>query len=241
MESERTRSRMCSIDPLNNRATAKDTTTEISNVTARREKNILQEVYLLKNTVNGSVCPTSQFISRHEAYTQPSVPFLDKYTAPLFSGDCYHERHMRNRDRGFLLFALLAGAAIGIGAYTFVYARGSSYLTDDPAACANCHIMTSYYDAWLKGSHRNVAVCNDCHTPDGFMLKYASKASNGFWHSFGFTTGLFHEPLQIKSHNLEITNSACEKCHKTIVESVNVHPESSPISCIRCHASVGHM
>ncbi|HXK60804.1 MAG TPA: cytochrome c nitrite reductase small subunit [Acidobacteriota bacterium] len=148
---------------------------------------------------------------------------------------------MRTPPLGLFLFALLAGAAIGVGAYTFIYARGSSYLTDNPAACANCHIMTSYYDGWLKGSHKNAAVCNDCHTPDGIVSKYASKASNGFWHSFGFTTGRFHEPLQIKSHNQKITNAACKKCHETIVESLNFHSPSSPVSCIQCHASVGHL
>jgi hypothetical protein len=32
--------------------------------------------------------------------------------------------------------ALLVGAAIGIGTYTFAYAKGYSYLANDPAACA---------------------------------------------------------------------------------------------------------
>jgi nitrate/TMAO reductase-like tetraheme cytochrome c subunit len=36
----------------------------------------------------------------------------------------------------------LFGAAAGLGAFTFVYAKGNSYLTNDPAACANCHVMT---------------------------------------------------------------------------------------------------
>ncbi|HEX6063808.1 MAG TPA: NapC/NirT family cytochrome c, partial [Longimicrobiales bacterium] len=60
---------------------------------------------------------------------------------------------------------VLLGMAIGIGAFTFVYARGSSYMTNDPAACANCHIMSEHYAAWTKSSHRAVAVCNDCHAP----------------------------------------------------------------------------
>ena len=53
------------------------------------------------------------------------------------------------------------GAAIGIGGYTFIYAKGYSYLTNDPGACANCHIMREQYDGWVKSSHRAVAVCND--------------------------------------------------------------------------------
>ena len=40
-----------------------------------------------------------------------------------------------------LIAAVVIGIAIGLGSYTFVYARGYSYLTNDPAACANCHIM----------------------------------------------------------------------------------------------------
>jgi hypothetical protein len=28
--------------------------------------------------------------------------------------------------------------------YTFVYAKGYSYLTNDPGACANCHIMADH-------------------------------------------------------------------------------------------------
>jgi nitrate/TMAO reductase-like tetraheme cytochrome c subunit len=36
------------------------------------------------------------------------------------------------------------GLVVGVGAYTFIYAKGGSYLTDNPAACANCHIMTRW-------------------------------------------------------------------------------------------------
>ena len=49
--------------------------------------------------------------------------------------------------------------------YTFAYARGWAYMTDDPRACANCHVMNEQYDGWIKSSHRSVAVCNDCHVP----------------------------------------------------------------------------
>jgi len=51
-----------------------------------------------------------------------------------------------------------AGIAVGLGLFTFVYAKGWSYLTNDPKACANCHVMTEQYEGWLKASHRSVAV-----------------------------------------------------------------------------------
>jgi cytochrome c nitrite reductase small subunit len=135
------------------------------------------------------------------------------------------------------------GAAIGIGGYTFIYAKGYSYLTNDPGACANCHIMQEQYDGWVKSSHRAVAVCNDCHTPAGFVGKYYTKASNGFWHSFYFTTGTFPEPIRIRPHNREVTEQACRKCHSEMVESIGgVHSgHSSDVSCVRCHTQVGHL
>ena len=40
-----------------------------------------------------------------------------------------------------ILAATLLGVAVGLCAYTFVYAKGYSYLTNNPAACANCHVM----------------------------------------------------------------------------------------------------
>ena len=134
------------------------------------------------------------------------------------------------------------GLAAGVGGYTFLYAKGGSYLTNDPAACANCHVMQEHYDGWVASSHRSVATCNDCHTPPGFLAKYATKASNGFWHSFAFTTGRFPEPLRIKARNHEVTEQACRKCHQDIVIAIEgPHTGDEYVSCVRCHASVGHL
>ena len=96
------------------------------------------------------------------------------------------------------VIAVVIGAAVGLGSYTFVYAKGGSYLGNDPNACANCHIMRDHLDGWYKSSHRSVATCNDCHTPAGFVPKYFTKAEHGFFHSLAFTTGDFHDPIQIK-------------------------------------------
>lgn len=135
------------------------------------------------------------------------------------------------------------GLATGVSVYTFVYAKGYSYLSNDPSSCANCHIMEEQYSGWVKGSHRNVATCNDCHTPDAFVAKYATKASNGFWHSYYFTTDSFHEPIRIGAHNLEITEQACRSCHQQMVDSITVSLDpdhSEDVSCVKCHRSVGH-
>ena len=148
--------------------------------------------------------------------------------------------------RTIFTFAVVAGIALGIaggvGGYTFVYAKGASYLTNDPRACANCHVMQEQYDGWQNSSHRNVATCNDCHTPHDFFGKYMTKASNGYHHSLAFTTGRFHEPIQIKAHNEAITESACRSCHEEVVQQIDTafHADKA-MSCIRCHESVRHM
>jgi len=137
--------------------------------------------------------------------------------------------------------ALAVGAAGGLGAYTFVYAKGGSYLGNDPNACANCHIMQDHLDGWYKSSHRSVATCNDCHTPPGLIRKYATKAEHGFFHSLAFTTDNFHEPIEIKDRSRRVTEGACRKCHQEIVHQIDTAEASdTALSCIRCHASVGH-
>ena len=148
--------------------------------------------------------------------------------------------------RGFLIAGLVAGAvtglAAGVGSYTFIYAEGASYLTNDPHACANCHVMRGHLDAWAKSSHHAVAVCNDCHAPHDFVGKYRIKAINGFNHSLAFTTGRFHEPFQITPRNLRVTENACRNCHRDIVHMID-HAGAGPrqLSCIRCHHDVGHI
>ncbi|MGI6457948.1 MAG: cytochrome c nitrite reductase small subunit [bacterium] len=145
----------------------------------------------------------------------------------------------------FLLAAVVIGIAIGvtagIGGYTFIYAKGASYLTNDPAACANCHIMNEQYNGWVKSSHKNVATCNDCHTPHTLIDKYFTKALNGFNHSWAFTTGDFHEPIQITERNHRITEKACRYCHQQIVDEIDFYHQGENLSCVRCHDSVGHM
>ena len=138
-----------------------------------------------------------------------------------------------------VVLAVLGGIAAGTVAFTFAYGHGASYMTNDPEACANCHIMKEQYGAWLQGSHRSVATCNECHTPKPLIGKYVTKVKNGFWHSFAFTTGQFVEPIRIKDSNRAVTDTRCRECHSPVVDALAAGgPE--PMSCVRCHADVGH-
>lgn len=145
------------------------------------------------------------------------------------------------RCRSIAIFAVAVGGIAGIGGYTFIYAEGGSYVTNNPAACANCHVMQGHYDAWTKSSHRSVATCNDCHTPHDSLGKYATKMLNGFNHSLAFTTGRFHEPIQISARNRAVAANACRHCHADMVQTIDRHGErESALDCIRCHTDVGH-
>jgi cytochrome c nitrite reductase small subunit len=140
-----------------------------------------------------------------------------------------------------LVTSCVIGVAAGLGGFTFVYAKGASYLTDNPNACANCHVMNEQLDGWTKSSHRAVAVCNDCHTPHDFIGKYATKARNGFWHSFYFTSGTFPEPIQITPPSLAVTEQTCRDCHGDIAEAIDgPHRGDRDSACTRCHRGVGH-
>lgn len=130
------------------------------------------------------------------------------------------------------------GLVVGLGVYLFGYARGLSYLQNDPAACNNCHVMQSQYDGWTASSHKQAAGCNDCHTPPGVLAAYGTKALNGYLHSYAFTTGRFPDTILITQRNKDITRRACAKCHAPVVEAIGVGRENA--DCLRCHATVGH-
>jgi len=138
-----------------------------------------------------------------------------------------------------LMFASF-GILIGLGGSTFDYAEGLSYMSTDPAACANCHIMQSQYDAWQKASHHAFATCADCHLPAGFPEKYIAKAENGWNHSKAFTLQDFPEPIVITEKNAEILHVNCLRCHRDLVhDQAIVSTEGAP-RCVRCHDAVGH-
>jgi cytochrome c nitrite reductase small subunit len=141
-----------------------------------------------------------------------------------------------------LTLAGTLGLFAGVGTYTFYYGQGHSYLSNDPKACMNCHIMREQYDGWQKAAHHANATCNDCHTPKGFFAKYLSKAENGFWHSKGFTLQDFHEPIMIKPHNSTILQANCVRCHSELVAEINTHAgiDGKMLDCVHCHKEVGH-
>jgi len=135
------------------------------------------------------------------------------------------------------------GVVLGTGGYTFYYAEGASYLSNDPAACTNCHVMNPYFDGWQKASRHHVAVCNDCHLPHGNMAeKYLAKADAGFRHSWAFTFEDFHEPIEMIPRSARILEHNCIRCHEMVVHDqlVSAAQLGGGMDCVACHRSVGH-
>jgi cytochrome c nitrite reductase small subunit len=137
--------------------------------------------------------------------------------------------------------AALVGSALGLGIFTFIYGEGASYLSDDPEACINCHVMSEQFDSWVKSSHSGFAVCNDCHLPEPAVPRWATKTDNGFFHSWAFTFDRFHEPIRIKPRNRRVVQRACVACHLDMVhELLPTTVAGEAIECYQCHADVGH-
>jgi cytochrome c nitrite reductase small subunit len=153
-------------------------------------------------------------------------------------------RRLLPRGRAaFFSVALAVGLGVlgGIGAFTFGYAKGFSYLSNDPRTCTNCHVMQGHYESWLKSSHQNVAVCNDCHLPHDFVGKYWVKADNGLFHSLAFTLDNYPEPIRIKARNRAVTQNACIDCHADFVHHMLPREEGGDmLLCIQCHSDAGH-
>ena len=141
-----------------------------------------------------------------------------------------------------LLLNSLLGILLGASGYTFYYGRAASYLTNDPEACVNCHIMRSQFDGWEKASHHSFATCNDCHIPHDFIRKWLTKAENGYHHSAAFTFWNFREPIRIKTGNSRVLNANCFHCHGDYVSEISAHRamKDEELYCIHCHDNVGH-
>ena len=144
-------------------------------------------------------------------------------------------------NRSVLAIAVLGalfGSFAGTVAYTMHYSRATSYLSDDPKACINCHVMNEQYDAWLKSSHHARATCNDCHVPhESVFAKYYVKAEHGYRHSKRFTFMNFHEPIRANEASREVVVANCVRCHDAMTREIR---HGGDVDCLHCHESVAH-
>lgn len=141
-----------------------------------------------------------------------------------------------------LALAAVAGVIVGLALYVGRISEAASYLSDDPRACINCHIMFPEYATWQHSSHREVANCNDCHVPHTNVLaKYYFKAKDGLRHSAMFTFRLEPQVIQAIPESREVIQGNCIRCHTRVMMDVaNLGHNNLDRSCMDCHRDVPH-
>ncbi|MGB0892099.1 MAG: cytochrome c nitrite reductase small subunit [Flavobacteriaceae bacterium] len=109
---------------------------------------------------------------------------------------------------------ILIGIVTGLGFFMAKEASLVSYMSDDPLACVNCHVMTPMYNSWMHSSHREQASCNDCHVPhDNVFNKYYFKAKDGLFHASVFTARAEPEVMFMREASQEVVQNNCIRCH----------------------------
>jgi cytochrome c nitrite reductase small subunit len=150
---------------------------------------------------------------------------------------------------GWLLpVVLLLGIGAGLLGMTLHVSRATSYLSDNPETCVNCHVMAPQYASWYHSRHRPVATCSDCHVPhDNIVRHYAFKASDGARHAFMFTFRLEPQVIRIHEAGQRVVQENCVRCH-----GVAVHATTLPLArgdhdrdehvlrCWSCHRETPH-
>ncbi|PVX51020.1 cytochrome c nitrite reductase small subunit [Balneicella halophila] len=151
--------------------------------------------------------------------------------------------------RSKVLGIVLAGVVFGLAVYLMYASKFTSYLSDDPKACVNCHVMGPFYATWNHSSHARVATCNDCHVPHNNVFnKYFFKAKDGLRHTAVFTLRLEPQVMQAIPASSEVIMNNCIRCHTQLnQEAVKTGRVTySEVTCGKgkacwdCHTEVPH-
>lgn len=151
-------------------------------------------------------------------------------------------------DEWLLPVTVLVGMIFGLGFYILHLSKATSYLSDDPKTCINCHVMTTEYITWNHSSHRNVATCNDCHVPhDNVFNKYYFKAKDGLYHASIYTLRAEPQAITMREPSKRVVQNNCIRCHHDQVTDaklmswVDTHRENRLTRvCWECHKETPH-
>ncbi|MFW5878171.1 MAG: cytochrome c nitrite reductase small subunit [bacterium] len=143
---------------------------------------------------------------------------------------------------------IISAILLGVLIFTIYISKAFSYLSDDPEACINCHIMAPQYATWSHSSHREYTNCNDCHVPhNNFINKYYFKAKDGLRHATIFTLRNEPQVIFIKDEGREVVHDNCIRCHEQLIrddrlllKTVDFHHFRTDRKCWDCHREVPH-
>lgn len=142
----------------------------------------------------------------------------------------------------------LIAVILGFSLFTAREAQVLSYLSDNPQACVNCHVMTPVYNSWMHSSHREWASCNDCHVPhNNIVNQYYFKAMDGLYHASIFTLRQEPEVIFMREASEGVVQDNCIRCHvqqvtQTKYDSwIDSHlSDRTERQCWSCHREVPH-
>jgi cytochrome c nitrite reductase small subunit len=143
---------------------------------------------------------------------------------------------------------LTVGVLTGLVLLVLYVGNATSYLSDKPETCVNCHVMFPQYTSWQHSSHARVATCNDCHVPqDNVIRKYMFKASDGLRHTTMFTLRLEPQVIKIKEAGRDVVQENCERCHQGLLGYMHSAQKNKGYIvaddkdvCWSCHQEVPH-
>ena len=149
-----------------------------------------------------------------------------------------------------ILAAVSLGLLVGGGLFLFKESNALSYLSNDPKACINCHVMNNNYISWQKSSHSSVTTCNDCHVPNDNAAKtYLFKAIDGLKHATAFTLRMEPQSLRMGKMGDYAVQNNCVRCHGGLFSENGAHSKvplevgtgkPRKMLCWSCHKSVPH-
>ncbi len=143
---------------------------------------------------------------------------------------------------------IITGILVGLIIYILKISNATSYLSDDPKTCVNCHVMLPEYASWEKGSHGRVTNCNDCQVPnDNILRKYLFKASDGLRHATMFTFRMEPEVIRIKEEGKKVVQENCIRCHSNYLHPISLRAigaksiyQDEDRTCWSCHRETPH-
>lgn len=158
------------------------------------------------------------------------------------------------KENKFLVISALAAFIFAIGMFAYVVhtSKALSYLSSDPKACINCHVMNTQYATWKHSSHAERATCVECHLPtnEGMIAKYIAKAKDGWKHSVAFTMNSYDNAMVISDDGAKRVQKNCISCHTSITSTIvsnsdGYHNFDNPNvetgrECWSCHKGVPH-
>ncbi len=128
--------------------------------------------------------------------------------------------------------------------------KALSYLSTDPKACINCHVMHTQYATWQHSSHAQRATCVDCHLPQNSLIdKYTAKTRDGWNHAFAFTANTFAQNIAISDNAASRVQKNCIGCHATLTATLINNQDryhdftntpQTERKCWDCHRDVPH-